>query len=173
MNPTKIPGANRDFGAPIGWDSDKAGECSTLPVRDDGSILHSAWLPNTEERAALAAGKPVILMIWGRSHPVVAVSVEAVLPTDDVTAADLWLLIADGEGTGETKFASSDEEIVQFLWDQCGPGADQNEEECRNSWFSYLEDGDNWQSRDGYPRWRCDIEIGETGRIYIQRITHG
>jgi hypothetical protein len=90
---------------------------------------------------------------------------------ETLKALPQWLVIADGEGCGETFFANTDAEIVQILWDQCGHDYTGNEEHARNNWFAYLEDGDHWQSRDGYPRWRCDIEIGETGHVSIQRIT--
>lgn len=79
-----------------------------------------------------------------------------------------WLVIADGEGSADTRICRTHAEIVQFLWEQCGHDWTGSEEHARNAWFAYLEDDDNWQSRDGAPRFRCDIDVGETGRIEIQ-----
>lgn len=79
-----------------------------------------------------------------------------------------WLVIADGEGSADTRICRTHAEIVQFLWEQCGHDHTGDEEHARNAWFAYLEDGDNWQSRDGAPQFRCDIEVGETGHINIQ-----
>lgn len=79
MNPSKIQGANAALGAPEDWDADKQGECATLPVRinAEAGTIESAWEPSDEEKAAIAAGRPVILTIWGRLHPPVSVNVEA------------------------------------------------------------------------------------------------
>lgn len=67
------------LGKPDNWDDSKDGECASLHVRDHASsgtrIMQSAWYPNQEELARLAAGEPVILSIWGGSHPPVAVDV--------------------------------------------------------------------------------------------------
>ena len=79
-----------------------------------------------------------------------------------------WLVVADGEGSADTRICRTHAEIVQFLWEQCGHDYTGNEEHARNAWFAYLEEGDNWQSRDGSPQFRCEIDIGETGRIEIQ-----
>lgn len=76
MTPGHIKGANRYLGAPDNWDPAKDGTCETLPIRDDGKLLESAWVPTADELAALNRGAPVILTIWGRSHPVVSVNVE-------------------------------------------------------------------------------------------------
>lgn len=37
------------------------------------TILYSTWEPNTEERAAIAAGANIQLAVWGPEHPPVAV----------------------------------------------------------------------------------------------------
>lgn len=42
---------------------------------EDGRFV-SAWLPTPEELAALNAGAPVYLSIWGSSHPPVYVGVK-------------------------------------------------------------------------------------------------
>lgn len=77
MNPTKINGANRTFGAPRDWDESKNGPCMALPVLDDGQALHSVWRPDAAELAALNRGSAVVLTIHGRTHPVVSVGVSA------------------------------------------------------------------------------------------------
>lgn len=80
MNPGKIAGANHDFGKPKTWDDATQGECVTLPVLNTGTTLQSAWFPSAEELGAMNQGCPVVLTIWGRQHPVVAVGVA---PTPD------------------------------------------------------------------------------------------
>lgn len=77
MTPGEIRFATRALGAPAGWDPAKDGECMTLPIRDHEGTMSSAWYPSKEEIAALVLGAPVVLTIWGTSHPPVAVSVEA------------------------------------------------------------------------------------------------
>lgn len=82
MNWTKIEGFTRELGKPIGWDDKTQGECGTLPVRDVRDApdkiprMESAWLPTPEELALLNAGKPLILSIYGYSHPPVALYVD-------------------------------------------------------------------------------------------------
>ena len=44
-------------------------------IRTDNSFV-SAWLPTPEELAALNAGAPVYLFIYGNSHPPVYVGVK-------------------------------------------------------------------------------------------------
>lgn len=78
MNPGRIAGANFGFGAPEGWNAAEHGECCTLPVLNTGKILQSAWFPSPEELAALNSGCPVILNIFARQHPVVAIGVSPV-----------------------------------------------------------------------------------------------
>lgn len=81
MNPVEVPGANRWLGAPEDWNAEQRtqhGECATLPVLDTGALLQSAWMPEPEELAALNRGLPVLLTIYGRSHPVVSLAVLAV-----------------------------------------------------------------------------------------------
>jgi hypothetical protein len=76
MNPIRITGANRDFGAPKSWDPSRDGECATLPVRDTGGSLQSAWQPSADELALLNAGAAAVLTIYSRAHPVVSIGVE-------------------------------------------------------------------------------------------------
>ena len=76
MNPIPIKPCTRRMGSP----TDMEDECGTLEISDVhdpiwGNQMQSAWMPDDEERAAIAAGAPVILIITGQSHPVVAVGV--------------------------------------------------------------------------------------------------
>lgn len=73
MNPTDFPQANRTFTKPASMTDD---ECAPLRVHDSGEALVSCWHPTDEERAAIAAGAPIWLWIWGRGHPVVQLSTE-------------------------------------------------------------------------------------------------
>lgn len=77
MNPGKLEGANLSLGAPENWNAEKFGECVALPVLDNGVTLQSIWIPDAEELAALNAGQPVLLTIYGRNHPAIAVGVLA------------------------------------------------------------------------------------------------
>lgn len=77
MTPGEIQFATRALGAPDDWDSAKNGECAVLLIRDREGTMQSAWYPSKEEIAALVLGKPVILTVWGRAHPPVALEVEA------------------------------------------------------------------------------------------------
>lgn len=82
----------------------------------------------------------------------------------------VWLCVGDGENSGDTRFANNDAEIVQFLWDECGHDYTGDEQHARERWAEYIADEDNWMMVDGYGRWRCSIDVGETGHIMIQRI---
>lgn len=84
-----------------------------------------------------------------------------------------WLAIASGEGSAEMRIVRSDREMVQFLWEQCGPDHTGNEESTRNYWYTYLENGDHWVHMDGLPRWCCSIGIGETGHVEFQLLHDG
>lgn len=74
------PSNNHVFKAPEGWDQE-AVPCGDLPVtvsQLEGQItITSFWKPDAVELEALAAGRPVILMIFGNQQPVVSVGVEA------------------------------------------------------------------------------------------------
>lgn len=78
MTPGNIKGATRALGKPTNWD-DKDGECATLYVRDHRgagpTIMQSAWYPSPEEIEQMIKGEPVILSIWGPSHPPVSLEV--------------------------------------------------------------------------------------------------
>lgn len=75
MTPGEIRFATRALGAPPDWDP-RQGECATLPIRDRDGTMQSAWYPTVEEIALMIAGGPVILSVWGSSHPPVAITVE-------------------------------------------------------------------------------------------------
>lgn len=75
MNPARVKGANLELGAPPSWDTAKHGECRALPVLDCGDLYQSAWFPTPEELHAMIHGHPVILTIYGRSHPPVYLDV--------------------------------------------------------------------------------------------------
>ena len=79
MIPGRIQDATRVLGAPPSWDQQTELPCGALPVRemivDRMPCLVSAWLPTEEEMAAIAAGAPVVLHIFSRLHPVVAIGV--------------------------------------------------------------------------------------------------
>ena len=79
MRITQHPSNNFTLGAPEGWDQGElpvdalpvtCGDVSGVPV------MVSFWLPEPEEIAAMAAGQPVMLHIFGTVHPIVALAVE-------------------------------------------------------------------------------------------------
>lgn len=81
VNPIIIKNANHTFGAPEGWDAEKHGDCEPLQVVVEvveGQMrIWSAWQPDEQERAAIAAGHPVILCVIGSSIPPMMVAVAA------------------------------------------------------------------------------------------------
>ncbi len=116
MKAVKIDGANRSFGAPEGWNEETDGPCDALPVLDDGKVLQSAWLPEADELAALNAGQPVVLTIFGRGHPAVSVGVLAAppaeqLPRDNQICADMLQLVSV-DATPEAVATWTDGEVV-------------------------------------------------------------
>lgn len=78
MELTEIQNANLIMTAPKGTES----FCADLPVRRgyDGKTgsgyMQSAWKPTEVEIANILAGRPVILTIFGDTHPIVSLSVE-------------------------------------------------------------------------------------------------
>lgn len=80
MTPGKINGATRILGKP---DSMTEEECSSLPVRDTWfqhldpprRVMQSAWYPTRDELEKLKAGEPIIVSVFGSSHPAIALEV--------------------------------------------------------------------------------------------------
>lgn len=82
MYATKIKNSNHIFGRPADWDESKTGEsCGELAVfverdpRNQMQLMHSVWMPDEAELAALNAGHGVMLTIFGPSHPAVMLGV--------------------------------------------------------------------------------------------------
>ncbi len=111
MKPVKIENLKMiDFGAPVGWDKEKNGECVTLPIHVTADCLTSYWKPTGEEMYALRQGQPIAIRIFGNTHPVVSVGVLEPAEEDDrlvklsprLTDTDIDSYIAkftDGNGT--------------------------------------------------------------------------
>jgi hypothetical protein len=90
-----------------------------------------------------------------------------------VAEAPVWLAIGHGEGTADQRIVRNSREMVDWLWEQCGPDYTGKEESTRNFWFSYLEDGDNWMQVDGAPQFWCRIDVGETGHVEFIQLLDG
>ena len=69
----------RVLGAPWSWDKAKQGNCGSLPIYDvettAGPGMESAWIPTPEEVQRIIAGAPILLMVLGRMHPPVSMTV--------------------------------------------------------------------------------------------------
>ncbi len=80
MNPTTIACQTRAIGAPANWNPVRDGQCGVLSVRDDIAdvsgypTMTSAWLPTKDERERIQNGLPILLTIYGRTHPVVSMT---------------------------------------------------------------------------------------------------
>lgn len=72
----RIKDATRNLGKPEGWDDERDGPCSSLPIRDGRSQgvphMESAWYPTIEEMQRMVMGAPVYLRVVGTNHPPVA-----------------------------------------------------------------------------------------------------
>ncbi len=83
MKSTPFEGFNRYLGKPKDWRPEIA-TCKELAVRDDDSIapgfhtICSVWVPTEEERAKIAAGENIELIVCGVSHPAVALRTTSV-----------------------------------------------------------------------------------------------
>jgi hypothetical protein len=80
MRATQHPSNNDVLRAPPGVPIE---ECAPLAITraqyPDGSpVVQSFWQPSEAERAAIAAGKPVLFQCWGRTHPPVYIGVDGV-----------------------------------------------------------------------------------------------
>lgn len=78
MIPGHINGANARLGAPNGMN-----DCIGLFVRVDqhqsgAALLSSVWHPTPDELAAIVAGAPILLTIYGSNHPPVQLGVSEV-----------------------------------------------------------------------------------------------
>lgn len=77
MNAIQHPSNNRVLGAPPGVPIE---ECRALPITDTElngyPAVASFWRPEPEELAALNAGKAVVLVVAGHTHPPLFVGVE-------------------------------------------------------------------------------------------------
>ena len=73
----KHPTNNMELKPPEDWDHTEL-PCETLHVTllRDPAVICSFWRPDAEELAALQAGYPLVLMVYGPAHPVVAMGVE-------------------------------------------------------------------------------------------------
>lgn len=75
----RIQGFTRELGKPKDWDNERDGHCEALPILDVDAngvpAMVSAWYPTPDEAKRIAAGEPVYLWIFGRSHPPVSLSV--------------------------------------------------------------------------------------------------
>lgn len=91
MNPIDFPEANLTLTRPADMTDE---ECASLRVLRDAEGFTSCWMPSGEERAAIAAGAPVVLKVIGRGHPPVLIAVRAegrpvsVPPSADVRTCD-------------------------------------------------------------------------------------
>lgn len=71
MTPVRFPQANSVLTAPKGMEK----ECGELHTFRDGVNCISCWQPTEEERAAIAAGQPVwLIVVSGHTQPPVAVT---------------------------------------------------------------------------------------------------
>lgn len=116
MEAIKIEGMNRELSPPEGWDAEKHGECTPLPVfaevKDGSVVLTSAWKPNQEELAHLAAGASVACVVYGSVHPPIALGV---FPTPH----DLY---ADGDADLPADIVDSNGQVTLGLCKRCGKG---------------------------------------------------
>ena len=69
---------NQVLGAPKDWDQ-SAVECGALPVtvaeHHGQPVIMSFWTPDVAELAAIAAGHPIVLIVYGNSMPPVSIDV--------------------------------------------------------------------------------------------------
>ena len=78
MRSVPIEGHTRRLGAPPSWDHSKEGICHTLEILDENGWMVSAWMPTPKELKQLNEGYPILLMIKGSLHPVVAMAIAGV-----------------------------------------------------------------------------------------------
>jgi len=78
MRATQHKSSNAVLGAPHGASVE---ECRPLPINrleyaDGTPAVASYWQPDVEQLALLAQGKPVRLIVLGRTHPPLSVGVD-------------------------------------------------------------------------------------------------
>lgn len=81
MIPVRTEEMKSTLAAPAGYES----SCAALPVlftkNPDGQVvIVSAWMPTEKELKDLNEGKPVLLFVYGVTHPMVALGVMEVEP---------------------------------------------------------------------------------------------
>jgi len=78
MNRIQHPSNNHVLAPPPGMTPE---ECVALPVTRTVINGHRAfvsfWQPDAEELALIAQGKPLALVVFGNSHPVVGLAVDS------------------------------------------------------------------------------------------------
>ena len=83
----------------------------------------------------------------------------------------VWLVVADGEGSGETRIVMGDDAMVDAILDMVEGHRGGQE---RVFWRDYVSDTDNWNlvynGGNKKDRWRLVTDLGETGHLMIQRI---
>ena len=79
MKASTIENETRAIGKPVNWDDATQGKCGVLSVHDTESnglpIMLSCWELEPGDLEKLAAGAPIYLGVYGRTHPVVTVYV--------------------------------------------------------------------------------------------------
>ena len=87
MQSGPFPEYNRRYTAPLHWDSDRNGECSTLDVFQDDQQMISRWQLTWRDRLRILFGASVWLYIYGAAqHPVVGFNVARTVFTEKVDA---------------------------------------------------------------------------------------
>lgn len=86
----KLPGGTEENDLPAERTTDEAGR----------RLIISTWQPDDAERAAIMAGSPIELIVWGDAQPPVAVAVADAIPpstADDVIDGQMRVddLLAD------------------------------------------------------------------------------
>lgn len=74
FKPIKTPATNCELGKPKDWD-DSAAECVTLPAYYDGTCFYSWYAVSWRDRLRILFGRPIRLVVFGRTHPPVSVEV--------------------------------------------------------------------------------------------------
>lgn len=74
MKPRRTHYSNQVFGLPGGNEDNDL--WVMLDQHETGTpLIRSCWVPTDEERAAIAAGSNIELVVWGPGHPAVSMGV--------------------------------------------------------------------------------------------------